>query len=100
MPATLERMDGESILPYFEHRIAAELRLPEALDEKLLCPFRYFGAADPVSVEDDRFRQAGRYNTGALEAAFSYSGERPISMVWQLEDPMPAELLAANRVGG
>ena len=30
----------------------------------------------------------------------SYSGERPISMVWQLEYPMPAELLEANRVGG
>ena len=26
--------------------------------------------ADPVSVEDDRFWQAGRYNTGALEAAY------------------------------
>ena len=30
----------------------------------------------------------------------SYSGERPISMVWALEHPMPAELLEANRVGG
>jgi len=30
----------------------------------------------------------------------SYSGERPISMVWELEHPMPAELLEANRVGG
>ena len=30
----------------------------------------------------------------------SYTGERPISMVWQLEHPMPAELLEANRVGG
>jgi len=28
------------------------------------------GVADPVSVEDDRFWQAGRYNTGALEAAY------------------------------
>ena len=63
-------MDGESILPYFEHRIAAELRLPEALDEKLLCPFQYFGVADPVSVEDDRFWQAGKHNVGALEAAY------------------------------
>ena len=62
LTATPERMDGESILPYFENRIAAELRLPEALDEKLLCPFQYFGVADPVSVEDDRFWKAGRDN--------------------------------------
>jgi len=48
-------------------------------------------------------------NNGPLTAPFqflgrgsqvSYSGERPISMVWQLEHPMPAELLEANRVGG
>ncbi|OGR43865.1 MAG: hypothetical protein A2X35_09145 [Elusimicrobia bacterium GWA2_61_42] len=70
LTATPERMDGESILPYFSNRIAAELRLPEALDEKLLCPFQYFGVADPVSVEDDRFWQAGKYNTGALETAY------------------------------
>ncbi len=30
----------------------------------------------------------------------SFEGERPISMVWQLEHPMPAELLEAKRVGG
>jgi len=48
-------------------------------------------------------------NNGPLTAPFqflgrgsqvSYSGERPISIVWQLEHPMPAELLEANRVGG
>lgn len=70
LTATPERMDGESILPYFQNRIAAELRLPEALDEKLLCPFQYFGVADPTSVEDDRFWQAGKYSTTALEQAY------------------------------
>ena len=48
-------------------------------------------------------------NNGPLTSPFqflgrgkrvSYSGERPIAMVWQLEHPMPAELLEANRVGG
>lgn len=70
LTATPERMDGGNILQYFGNRIAAELRLPEALDEKLLCPFQYFGVADPVSVEDDRFWQAGKYNIGALEQAY------------------------------
>ena len=60
LTATPERMEGG----------AAELRLPEALDEKLLCPFQYFGVADPVSVEDDRFWQAGKYNITALEQAY------------------------------
>ncbi len=35
LTATPERMDGKSILPYFNHRIAAEIRLPEAIDRKL-----------------------------------------------------------------
>ena len=33
LTATPERMDGKSILPYFHNRIAAEIRLPEAIIE-------------------------------------------------------------------
>ena len=40
LTATPERMDGKSVLPYFNNRIAAEIRLPEAIDRKLLCPFQ------------------------------------------------------------
>ena len=32
LTATPERMDGKSILPFFHNRIAAEIRLPEAID--------------------------------------------------------------------
>ena len=39
LTATPERMDGKSVLDYFGGRIAAEIRLPEAIDRKLLCPF-------------------------------------------------------------
>lgn len=46
LTATPERMDGKSVLPYFNNRIAAEIRLPEAIDRKLLCPFQYFGVTD------------------------------------------------------
>lgn len=70
MTATPERMDGDSILPYFNDRISAELRLPEALEEKLLCPFQYFCVSDPVSLADDSFWENGKYSTGALERAY------------------------------
>ena len=36
LTATPERMDGENILRWFDNRIAAEIRLPEAIDRKLL----------------------------------------------------------------
>lgn len=70
MTATPERMDGDSILPLFNNRIAAELRLPEALEEKLLCPFQYFCVADPVSIADNSFWEQGKYKTSALEKAY------------------------------
>jgi len=70
MTATPERMDGDSILPMFNDRIAAELRLPEALEEKLLCPFQYFCVADPVSIADSSFWEQGKYKASALEKAY------------------------------
>jgi hypothetical protein len=63
-------MDGESILPDFNYRFAAEIRLPEALEEKLLCPFHYFGVTDPVSLADDRFWSQGRYQIGEIEKVY------------------------------
>lgn len=71
LSATPERMDGSSILPDFDNRFAAEIRLPEALEEKLLCPFHYFGVTDPVSTADDRFWTNGRYDARQLENVYT-----------------------------
>lgn len=71
LTATPERMDGSSILRDFNNRFAAEIRLPEALEEKLLCPFHYFGVTDPVSTADERFWRNGRYDKSALEDVYT-----------------------------
>ncbi|KAF0094451.1 MAG: DNA/RNA helicase [Puniceicoccaceae bacterium 5H] len=71
LTATPERMDGSLILPDFDDRLAAEIRLPEALEEKLLCPFHYFGVTDSISLDDERFWKNGRYDTRELEAIFT-----------------------------
>jgi len=71
LSATPERMDGSSILPDFDNRFAAEIRLPEALEEKLLCPFHYFGVTDPVSTADERFWRNGRYDSSELENVYT-----------------------------
>lgn len=71
LTATPERMDGASVAADFGNRFAAEIRLPEALEEKLLCPFHYFGIADPVSLEGDQFWRAGKYDTTALEGVYT-----------------------------
>jgi superfamily II DNA or RNA helicase/HKD family nuclease len=74
LTATPERMSGESVAADFGNRFAAEIRLPEALDEKLLCPFHYFAVADPVSVAGDNFWKNGRYDVQALEKVYIGSG--------------------------
>jgi len=67
LTATPERHDRTSILPDFDHRFAAEVRLPEALEEKLLCPFHYFGVTDSVDLSSDTFWRNGKYDNSALE---------------------------------
>lgn len=46
MTASPERMDGFDIYKLFDHNIAYEIRLQQALEEDLLCPFHYFGITD------------------------------------------------------
>ncbi|MGN1115618.1 MAG: DUF3427 domain-containing protein, partial [Candidatus Ornithomonoglobus sp.] len=59
LTATPERMDGKNILEYFDNRIAAEIRLPEAIDRKLLCPFQYFGITDNVDLSTLKWSRGG-----------------------------------------
>ncbi len=73
LTATPERMDGGNVAADFGNRFAAEIRLPEALEEKLLCPFHYFGVADPVAISEDRFWKNGRYDGKELEKVYTGS---------------------------
>ena len=73
LTATPERMDGKSILPYFNNRIAAEIRLPEAIDRKLLCPFQYFEVTDSVDLDNLKWA-AGGYDKGELSRIYTLSG--------------------------
>jgi len=73
LTATPERMDGKSILSYFGNRIAAEIRLPEAIDRKLLCPFQYFGVTDTVDLDTLKW-SAGGYDKSELTKIYTLSG--------------------------
>ncbi|EWG08468.1 DUF3427 domain-containing protein [Cytobacillus firmus] len=46
MTATPERTDDFNIYGLFDYNIAYEIRLQEALEEDMLCPFHYFGVTD------------------------------------------------------
>lgn len=53
MTATPERTDGEDIFELFDHQVAYEIRLREALEEGMLVPFHYYGVADYVTASGE-----------------------------------------------
>ncbi len=75
LTATPERMDGEDILRDFSNTIAAEIRLPEALNRKLLCPFQYFGITDSVDLSNATW-QNGRYLPSELTKIYTQNDKR------------------------
>ncbi len=73
LTATPERMDGKNVLDYFGGRVAAEIRLPEAIDRKLLCPFQYFGVTDTADLSSLKWRTGG-YDKNELSNLYTLSG--------------------------
>jgi len=69
LTATPERADGKSVTDFFGGRIAAEIRLYEAIERKLLSPFHYFGVTDSVDLSEVKWR-LGKYDESELENLF------------------------------
>ena len=46
MTASPDRTDGENIYELFDYNVPLDIRLQDALEEDLLCPFHYFGISD------------------------------------------------------
>jgi superfamily II DNA or RNA helicase len=75
LTATPERMDNENILDDFCDKIAAEIRLPEALNRKLLCPFQYFGISDSVDLSKVKWEN-GKYMPSELTKLYLSNDRR------------------------
>jgi len=75
LTATPERMDGGDIKEDFHNRIAAEIRLPEALNRKLLCPFQYFGISDSIDLSRVHWER-GRYIPSELSNIYTGNDRR------------------------
>jgi len=75
LTATPERMDGGNIQEDFHNKIAAEIRLPEALNRKLLCPFQYFGITDSVDLSNVGWER-GRYIASELSSVYTSNDRR------------------------
>ena len=60
MTATPDKRDdndlSKNIYELFNHQIAYEIRLQQAMEEDLLCPFHYFGIRDISLLTDDQVK--------------------------------------------
>ena len=84
LTATPERSDGESVLHWFDDRIACEVRLWQALEQGLLSPFHYFGSHDGTDLRGLTFSR-GQYAIGELEAAYVSNRERAARILQSVE---------------
>lgn len=81
LTATPERMDGREIKPDFNNRFAAEIRLQEALDQRLLSPFDYFCVTDDtVDLSHVEFR-GGKYDNAMLTALYKRANIQRFSLI-------------------
>lgn len=66
LTATPERADARSVLDVFDGRIAAELRLWEAIDQRRLVPFAYYGVSDGLDLTQLPWRRGVGYDVTGL----------------------------------
>ncbi|QSH41053.1 DUF3427 domain-containing protein [Lentisphaerota bacterium ZTH] len=97
LTATPERHDGLEILHYFDNHIAAEIRLPDAINRKLLCPFQYFGITDHSSVDLSNISwNRGRYDPTQLDNILTGNDSRALLVIEKINEL----LLDANETRG
>jgi superfamily II DNA or RNA helicase len=85
MTATPERSDGLDIKQWFDGHTAVELRLWDALEQGLLCPFQYFGVADGVDLSQLTWSRGG-YDLGQLEKFYTGNDGRVAKVLKTMSD--------------
>jgi len=85
LTATPERADGTDVRSFFGGRVAAELRLWDALSADLLCPFHYFGVADGVDLSHLKWSR-GAYDEVSLSNVYTGNDVRARIVLKQVHD--------------
>ena len=90
-----DNLEGRNIYEIFNHQIAYEIRLQDAMEEDLLCPFHYFGITDldliadggkssEEKIENFRHLTSDERVENVMKQAryFGYSGERVKGLIF------------------
>lgn len=86
-----DHIEGRNVYELFNYNIVYEIRLQQAMEENLLCPFHYFGITD-LSIIDDQ--ENGQYDFSMLTSNervkhiveqatyYGYSGEKVKGLIF------------------
>ncbi|MDO5504264.1 MAG: DUF3427 domain-containing protein [Actinomycetia bacterium] len=85
LTATPERHDGVDVRALFDGRSAYELRLWDALEQDLLCPFHYYGIADNIDLRGVGW-QKGNYDQSQLSDIYTGNHARVHLVLKALQD--------------
>lgn len=85
LTATPERGDGTDVRRLFGGRVAAELRIWNAINEGLLSPFHYFGVADNTDLSGVPWSR-GRYDEAELSRLYTGNTARAAAVVREVRD--------------
>jgi superfamily II DNA or RNA helicase len=85
LTATPERHDGADILKDFCNVIAAEIRLPEAINQRHLSPFQYFAIDDETDLTKISWSK-GRYDVAELTNLYTLNDQRVVRIIQSLNE--------------
>lgn len=88
LTATPERMDGEDITKDFDGKISAEIRLDDALNNRLLAPFHYYGITDCVDLSTVTWR-GGKYVISELSKVYTENDLRTGLILRKIDEYLP-----------
>ncbi len=71
LTATPERTDNLDILHWFDGKIAAELRLWDAIDQQRLVPFEYYGLHDNSDLREVPWKRGRGYDVEGLTGVYT-----------------------------
>ncbi len=91
LTATPERTDGSSIAEDFDAPLAAEIRLPDALEKKLLCPFHYYAVSDNVDFSSLSWKR-GKYDPTELSTLLTGNDIRVSLIIKKIIEYLPSPL--------
>lgn len=89
LTATPERADGTTIADDFNAPVAGEIRLPDALEQKLLCPFHYYAISDHTTDLSAVEWKRGKYDTTEIDNLISGNKLRAQLVIDKVVEHLP-----------